>query len=60
MTKPAETTNDRVQLLKKIADTRAKLLQVRLDIRAGSERNTNAHKDLKRQLAQLLTSANQK
>lgn len=38
-----------------VAKTRQELAAVRLDIKAGVEKNTNAHKALKKKLAQLLT-----
>jgi ribosomal protein L29 len=56
-TKKTETTN-RSELLKKIAELRGKLQEVRLNIRAGQEKNTNAHKKFKKELAQLLTKLN--
>lgn len=34
---------------------RNQLMEMRLNIRAGQQKNTNAHKPLKKQLAQLLT-----
>jgi len=40
-----------------LVDLRAKLLGLRLNIRAHQEKNTNAHKAVKKQIAQLLTSA---
>lgn len=59
MAKKTETTNSgRAVQLKKISEVRAKLLETRLNIKAGVEKNTNAHKPLKRELAQLLTRLN--
>ncbi len=40
---------------KEIASLRQQLAQIRLDIKSGVEKNTNAHKSLKHKLAQLLT-----
>lgn len=36
-------------------DLKAKLLETKLAIKAHQEKNTNAHKALKKQIAQLLT-----
>lgn len=38
-----------------LKELRTKLLEVRLAIKARQEKNTNAHKGLKKQIAQLLT-----
>lgn len=38
-----------------LAQLRAKLLETRLNIRARQEKNTNAHKPIKKQIAQELT-----
>lgn len=54
-TKKSETTNPQVEINK----LKTELRQVRLDIKAGVEKNTNAHKSLKKQLAQALTRAHQ-
>lgn len=59
MAKKETNTNSSSDLIKKIAEVRGKLTAVRLDIRAGVEKNTNAHKKLKKELAQLLTKLNQ-
>lgn len=53
-TKTTTTTTD---LNKKIEETKLKLVSTRLDIRSGKNKNTNAHKPFKKQLAQLLTQA---
>lgn len=50
--KKTEAENPAVKLNK----LRAELLKVRLDIRAGKTKDTNAHKQLKRQIAALLTN----
>lgn len=39
-----------------IAQIRNQLMEMRLNIRAGQQKNTNAHKPLKKQLAQQLTT----
>lgn len=56
--KETTNTNPKLESLKKIADVRGKLLGIRLDIKAGTQKNTNAHKKLKKELAQLLTKNN--
>ncbi len=38
-----------------LSDLKARLMEVRLNIKARQEKNTNAHKALKKQIAQLLT-----
>lgn len=38
-----------------VQQIRNQLMEVRLNIRAGQQKNTNAHKELKKQLAQELT-----
>lgn len=54
-TKKNTTTN----LHQQLADARLKFAQVYLDVKAGKNTNTNAHKPLKKQIAQLLTQINQ-
>lgn len=39
----------------KISDLRNQYATLRVDIKAGKEKNTNAHKKIKKQIAQLLT-----
>lgn len=38
-----------------LEESKIKLADIKLHIRAGIEKNTNAHKKLKKQIAQLLT-----
>ena len=38
-----------------LKESRAKLMEIKLAIKAHQEKNTNAHKPLKKQIAQLLT-----
>lgn len=38
-----------------LSELKAKLLEVRLSIKAHQEKNTNAHKATRKQIAQLLT-----
>lgn len=38
-----------------LSDLRNKLLEIKLAIKAHQEKNTNAHKAIKKQIAQLLT-----
>lgn len=55
-TKKTTTKTDKVlNRDQEVAKTRQELAAVRLDIKAGVEKNTNAHKALKKKLAQLLT-----
>ncbi len=58
-TKKTNFIKDKAELAKKVSELRGQLLTKRLDIKAGMEKNTNAHKPLKRELAQLLTKLNQ-
>ncbi len=39
----------------KLAELKTKLAEIKLSIKAGQEKNTNAHKKLKQEIAQLLT-----
>jgi len=39
---------------------RFELIKTRLEIKAGKNKNTNAHKKLKKQIAQLLSAKQQK
>lgn len=48
-TTPKTTTQDSLSELK------TKLVEIKLTIKAGQEKNTNAHKKIKKQIAQLLT-----
>lgn len=47
-----KTTTTTTQNLEEL---KVKLSEIKLSIRAGQEKNTNAHKSLKKQIAQLLT-----
>ncbi|KKT39433.1 MAG: hypothetical protein UX12_C0004G0006 [Candidatus Collierbacteria bacterium GW2011_GWC1_45_47] len=40
-----------------LAELKTKLVSVKLSIKAGQEKNTNAHKKLKKEIAQLLTKS---
>ncbi len=53
------TTKDNLDLVKKINETRLKLWQTRLEIKAGKNKNLNAHRPLNKLLAQLLTKLHQ-
>lgn len=55
-TTKSTTTNPQLQ----VSDLRLKLQTIRLEIKAGKQTNTNAHKKLKKELAQLLTKLKQK
>jgi len=41
-----------------LSELKAKMLGIRLAIKAHQEKNTNAHKTLRKQIAQLLTKGN--
>jgi ribosomal protein L29 len=43
-----------------LSEMKVKLVGIRLTIKAGQEKNTNAHKALKKEIAQLLTKSNKK
>jgi ribosomal protein L29 len=47
-TKKTKTTSS-------LSDLKQKYATLRVDIKAGREKNTNAHKSLKKKIAQLLT-----
>ncbi len=51
---PKTTTQD------SLAELKTKLVEIKLTIKAGQEKNTNAHKKLKKQIAQLLTKTTSK
>ena len=44
---------------KTLLELKKELINIRLKIKVGQEKNTNAHKDIKKQIAQLLTKQNQ-
>jgi len=41
----------------KLEELKTKLVSLRLTIKAGQEKNTNAHKKLKKEIAQTLTKS---
>ena len=43
------------ELQTKLEELKTTLTQVRLSIKAGQEKNSNAHKKIKKEIAQLLT-----
>lgn len=43
------------ELTTKLEELKTRLTQVKLSIKAGQEKNTNAHKKIKKEIAQLLT-----
>lgn len=45
---------------KTLIELKKDLINLRLKIKAGQEKNTNAHKAIKKQIAQLLTKQTQK
>lgn len=45
--------------VKTLLELKKELINTRLKIRAGQEKNTNAHKPIKKQISQLLTKQNQ-
>jgi ribosomal protein L29 len=54
MTKVATTTTNK-EFAAKVMELKTKIAEVRLNIRSGQEKNTNAHKPLRAELARLLT-----
>jgi len=52
-------TKELEELNKELSKVSQELLEVRLDIKAGTQPNTNAHKALKSQRARLLFKINQ-
>ncbi|GEM_PF-1258290 len=44
---------------KTLLELKKELINIRLKIRAGQEKNTNAHKPIKKQISQLLTKQKQ-
>lgn len=44
---------------KTLLELKKELINIRLKIRAGQEKNTNAHKPIKKQISQLLTKQTQ-
>lgn len=40
-----------------LSSLKTKIMEIRLSIKAHQEKNTNAHKAMKKQIAQLLTKA---
>lgn len=57
-TKKKTTTKDDFQT--QLADLRRQLLGVKLNLAAGKEKNTNAARPLKKQIAKLLTQNTKK
>jgi len=45
----------KVEKSQDLASLKTKLVEIKLTIKAGKEKNTNAHKKLKKEIAQLLT-----
>ena len=56
-TKKTTTTTNNTALT--LQELKAKLNEVRLSVAAGIEKNTNAQRPIKKQIAQLLTKATQ-
>lgn len=54
MTKAVTTTTNK-EFISKVMELKTKIASVRLDIKSGTEKNTNAHKALRTELARLLT-----
>lgn len=55
--KTTKTTS--ADLHSRVVELHAKIAAVRLEIKAGKTKNTNAHKSLRKELAQTLTKLNQ-
>lgn len=51
-------TKTKTDIIQTIDELKIKLSGIKLNIRAGQEKNTNAHKKLKKEIAQLLTKGN--
>lgn len=45
------------ELQTKLTELKTKLVSIKLSIKAGQEKNTNAHKKIKKEVAQLLTKS---
>ncbi|HEX9008606.1 MAG TPA: 50S ribosomal protein L29 [Patescibacteria group bacterium] len=63
MPKTAKTANTEAKVEKTmdtLAELKTKLVEIKLSIKAGQEKNTNAHKKMKKEIAQLLTKSNKK
>jgi ribosomal protein L29 len=59
-TKKADTQKVRPSKgTKTLLELKKELVNVRLKIKAGQEKNTNAHKPIKKQISQLLTKQTQ-
>lgn len=43
-----------------LAELKTKMVEIKLTIKAGQEKNTNAHKKIKKEIAQLLTKTTTK
>lgn len=54
------TTTKKVDPYIAVNDLKLKLSQIRLEIKAGKNTNTNAHRALTKEIAQLLTKINTK
>lgn len=46
--------------LDSLAELKTKMVEIKLTIKAGQEKNTNAHKKIKKQIAQLLSKTTTK
>lgn len=57
--KATETQSKKNSKNKSLLELKKELINVRLKIKAGQEKNTNAHKTIKKQIAQLLTKQSQ-
>lgn len=56
MPKTTKTTKT-AEPMKSLAELKTKMVEIKLTIKAGQEKNTNAHKMIKKEIAQFLTSA---
>ena len=50
-------TKKKIATTTSLAELKTKLVSIRLSIKSGQEKNTNAHKKLKKEIAQLLTKS---
>ena len=60
MAKSTTKTTKIENKLDSLAALKTKMVEVKLTIKAGQEKNTNAHKKIKKEIAQFLTKANTK
>jgi len=55
MAKTTKTTKSAPKKTDSLSDLKTKMVEIKLSIKAHQEKNTNAHKAVRKQIAQLLT-----